>query len=49
MQAWLGRDRGEHAAGPRHVYSGAAFGVEHTEIDHHFGDYLRRYNVALER
>ena len=49
MKAWLGRDRGEHAAGPRHVYSGETFGVEHAEIDHHFGDYLRRYNVALER
>jgi hypothetical protein len=49
MQAWLGRDRSQHAAGPQHLYNGADFGVDHTEIDHHFPDYLRRYNVALER
>jgi len=49
MQAWLGRDRGEHAAGPKHVYSGGDFGVDHAEIDRHFGAYLRRYNVELER
>lgn len=49
MRAWLGRDRGEHAAGPQHVYNGEDFGVDHAEIDRHFGAYLRRYNVALER
>jgi len=49
MKAWLGRDRSEHAAGPQHVYSGETFGVDHAEIDQHFGDYLRRYNIALER
>ena len=49
MKAWLARDRREHAAGPQHVYSGEAFGVDHAEIDHHFGAYLRRYNVVLER
>jgi len=49
MQAWLGRDRGEHAAGPKHVYHGDDFGVDHAEIDRHFGAYLRRYNVELER
>jgi len=49
MTAWLARDRGAHAAGPQHIYSGEEFGVEHAEIDRHFGAYLRRYHVALER
>ena len=49
MKAWLARDRGDHAAGPQHVYSGEDFGVDHAEIDRHFGAYLRRYQVELER
>ena len=49
MRPGSGRDRSDHAAGPQHVYSGEDFGVDHAEIDRHFGDYLGRYNVALER
>ena len=49
MQAWLSRDRSAHAAGPQHHYSAEDFGVDHAEIDAHFGAYLRRYDVALER
>ena len=49
MRSWLARDRSDHAAGPKHSYSGEDFGVDHAEIDRHFGDYLGRYNVALER
>ena len=49
MSAWLKRDRSDHARGPRHAYSAEDFGVDHAEIDRHFGDYIGRYNVALER
>ena len=49
MQSWLARDRSAHAAGPQHHYSAGDFGVDHAEIDAHFGAYLRRYDVALER
>ena len=49
MRAWLARDRGAHAEGPRHHYSADAFGVDLAEIDRHFGPYLTRHRVALER
>ena len=49
MRRWLGRDRSAHAEGPRHAYSAETFGVELGEIDHHFGPYLQRHDVALER
>jgi sulfotransferase family protein len=49
MKSWLARDRSAHAAGPQHVYNGEDFGVDHAEIDRHFGGYLHRHNVTLER
>ena len=49
MRAWLARDRGAHAEGPRHQYSAEAFDVDLAQIDHHFGPYLNRHRVALER
>jgi hypothetical protein len=49
MTAWLDRDRSGHASGPKHTYTLGDFGVDHSEIDRHLGDYIRRYDVALER
>ncbi|HSW03575.1 sulfotransferase family protein [Aquabacterium sp.] len=49
MQGWLTRDRSGHAAGAKHQYDGKDFGVDAAEIDRHFGDYIARYNIALER
>jgi hypothetical protein len=49
MTAWLVRDRSAHSHGPRHSYRLENFGVDYAEIDRHLGDYIHRYDVALER
>ena len=49
MRSWLGRDRSAHAEGPRHHYEAEDFGVDASGIDRHFGAYMQRHAVALER
>lgn len=49
LKSWLDRDRAEHAKRPRHHYDLAEFGLNLQDIDKSTGDYVRAFNVALER
>jgi len=49
MRAWLERDRSDHARAPTHSYQLDDFGIDYAEIDKHLGDYIERFDVALER
>ncbi len=49
IRAWMQSDREQHAKGPKHAYKMSDFGLNHEEIDRVLGDYIRTFNVQLER
>jgi len=49
IRAWTQADRDEHAKGPRHKYSMDEFGLDYAQIDRVMGEYIRTFNVQLER
>jgi hypothetical protein len=49
VRAWLAADRDSHGKGPRHTYSLDDYGLDYGAVDQVMGDYIRRYDVHLER
>ncbi|HSV57279.1 MAG TPA: sulfotransferase [Variovorax sp.] len=49
MKAWLARDVSAHAAGHRHSYALADYGLDYARVDAVLGDYIRDCHVQLER
>lgn len=49
IRTWMQADRDEHAKGPRHSYKMDDFGLDYGQIDRVMGEYIRTFNVQLER
>jgi hypothetical protein len=49
VRQWLEADRAGHAKGPRHTYALDDYGLDYGAIDAAMGEYIKTYNVQLER
>ena len=49
MIEWLARDGAERSSRKHHSYSLADVGLTEAEIDRTTGDYLRAFDIPLER
>lgn len=49
MSAWLKTDREQHATVGTHSYSLSDFGIDYATIDQHFGRWIDRCSIKLER
>jgi len=49
IRAWMAHDREGHAAGARHSYRLADYGLDYAAIDRVMGAYIRTFGVELER
>lgn len=49
IRHWMQADRDSHAKGPKHAYKMDDFGLDCAQIDAVMGDYIRTFNVQLER
>jgi hypothetical protein len=49
IRAWMQHDREQHAKGAKHSYKMDDFGLDTAQIDRVMGDYIRTFNVQLER
>ena len=46
---WVKNDREHHAAVGTHSYSLQDFGIDYDVIDKHFGKWINRFPIKLER
>ena len=49
MRSWLQQDRDSHAKGARHSYSLESYGLDVASIDAVLGEYIKEFDVQLER
>jgi hypothetical protein len=49
VKIWMDADRESHAKGPKHAYTMEAFDLDYAGIDRVMADYIRDFNVSLER